>query len=42
MSHLTFREIRGHVVLLHVTYPTVTKRVHTSTRNTETVADWIP
>jgi hypothetical protein len=41
MSHLTLREIWGDMVLLHMTYPTMTERVHTTALDFETVADRI-
>ena len=39
MPNLTLREIWGDMVLLHVTYPTMTKCVHTTTSDLEIVTD---
>jgi len=39
MTDLTFREVWRDMVLLHVTDPTVTKRVHPASWDFQSVAD---
>ena len=41
MSHLTLGEIWWNMVLLHMTYPTMTERVHATALDFEAVADRI-
>src|ERR1700686_1389502 len=41
MPNLTLCEVRRNMGLLHVTYPTVAKRVHTTSRDFQAVADRI-